>query len=120
MWSPPSWPTACDGISFALDDFGAGYTAFRYFRDFFFDMIKIDGQFIRGIASNPDNQVLTQALASIGKHFDMFTVAESVETPGRCRLAGGDRRGLPAGLPLRRARCTLAAPRGRRWRGVTA
>lgn len=68
------------GISFALDDFGAGYTAFRYFRDFFFDIVKIDGQFIRNIASNPDNQVLTRALTSIAEHFDMLTVAEGVES----------------------------------------
>ena len=67
------------GVCFALDDFGAGYTSFRYLRDFYFDMIKIDGQFIRGIAKNPDNQVLVQALASIAQHFDMFTVAEFVE-----------------------------------------
>jgi EAL domain-containing protein (putative c-di-GMP-specific phosphodiesterase class I) len=67
------------GVSFALDDFGAGYTSFRYLREFYFDMIKIDGQFIRGIAENADNQVLTQALLSIARHFDMFTVAESVE-----------------------------------------
>ncbi|MEZ5912657.1 MAG: EAL domain-containing protein [Paracoccaceae bacterium] len=71
-----------EGISFALDDFGAGHTAFRYFKDFFFDILKIDGQFIRGIAADPDNQCLTQALISIGRHFDMFTVAESVETAG--------------------------------------
>lgn len=68
------------GISFALDDFGAGFTSFRYLRDFYFDIIKIDGQFIRDLASNPDNQVLTQALIQIGQQFDMFTVAESVET----------------------------------------
>ncbi|KAJ56106.1 diguanylate phosphodiesterase [Actibacterium mucosum KCTC 23349] len=68
------------GISFALDDFGAGYTSFRYLRDFYFDILKIDGQFIRNVASDTDNQVLTQALISIGRHFDMFTVAESVET----------------------------------------
>ncbi|PTQ73450.1 EAL domain-containing protein [Celeribacter persicus] len=67
------------GISFALDDFGAGYTAFRYLKDFYFDMVKIDGEFIRGIASSPDNQVLTQALVSVAKHFDMYTVAEFVE-----------------------------------------
>ncbi len=68
------------GICFALDDFGAGYTAFRYLKDFYFDIIKIDGQFIRGIARDPDNQVLAAALVSIARHFDMFTVAESVET----------------------------------------
>ncbi|HRO15294.1 MAG TPA: EAL domain-containing protein [Paracoccus sp. (in: a-proteobacteria)] len=68
------------GVSFALDDFGAGYTSFRYLRDFCFDMIKIDGRFIREIAAQPDNQVLTRALQSIAHHFDMFTVAEQVET----------------------------------------
>lgn len=68
------------GVSFALDDFGAGYTSFRYLQDFCFDMIKIDGRFIRGIAEERDNQVLTRALQSIAQHFDMFTVAESVET----------------------------------------
>ena len=68
------------GVSFALDDFGAGYTSFRYLRDFCFDMIKIDGQFIRKIAEEPDNQILAAALQAIAHHFDMFTVAESVET----------------------------------------
>ena len=68
------------GICFALDDFGAGYTAFRYLKDFYFDIIKIDGQFVRGVSRDPDNQVLVQALVSIARHFDMVTVAESVET----------------------------------------
>jgi len=69
------------GIAFALDDFGAGHTAFRYFRDFFFDIIKIDGQFIKGISNDTDNQCLTRALIGIATHFDMYTVAENVETP---------------------------------------
>jgi len=68
------------GICFALDDFGSGYTAFRYLKDFYFDIIKIDGQFIRGVHADPDNQVLSQALVSIARQFDMFTVAESVES----------------------------------------
>ena len=68
------------GVTFALDDFGAGHTSFRYLRQFFFDIVKIDGQFVRGIAHDPDNQVLTLALMSVGKHFDMMVVAESVET----------------------------------------
>lgn len=68
-----------EGISFALDDFGAGYTSFRYLRDFYFDILKIDGQFIRGIARSADNQCLTSALLSIARQFDMFAVAESVE-----------------------------------------
>jgi len=69
------------GITFAIDDFGAGYTSFRYLRDFYFDILKIDGQFIRGIHRDPDNQVLTQVLISIARQFEMFTVAEFVESP---------------------------------------
>ncbi|WP_095588332.1 EAL domain-containing protein [Actibacterium ureilyticum] len=68
------------GIAFALDDFGAGYTAFRYLKQFYFDILKIDGQFIRRIHDDPDNQVLARALIGIGQHFDMVTVAEFVET----------------------------------------
>ncbi len=68
------------GVAFALDDFGSGYTAIRYFKDFYFDILKIDAQFIRNIHNDPDNQALTGALHSIGKHFQMFTVAEAVET----------------------------------------
>ncbi|WP_062762327.1 EAL domain-containing protein [Falsirhodobacter sp. alg1] len=74
------------GIAFALDDFGAGFTAFRYFKEFFFDMVKIDGQFIRGIDKDRDNQVLTRALQSIGEHFEMITVAEAVETVAEAKF----------------------------------
>jgi len=68
------------GISFALDDFGAGYTAFRFLKNFYFDIVKIDGQFIRNIHSDSDNQVLTKALVFIAEQFEMFTVAECVES----------------------------------------
>jgi len=68
------------GITFALDDFGAGYTAFRYLREFYFDIVKIDGQFVRNVHADPNNQVLMEALISIASHFDMFTVAETVES----------------------------------------
>lgn len=67
------------GINFALDDFGAGTTSFRYLRDFNFDIVKIDEQFVRNVATDPDNQVLIQALISIAEHFGMHTVAEAVE-----------------------------------------
>jgi EAL domain-containing protein (putative c-di-GMP-specific phosphodiesterase class I) len=69
-----------DGVSFALDNFGSGATSFRALREFYFDMIKIDGGFIRGIADSPDNQVLTQAMLAVARQLDMFAVAESVET----------------------------------------
>ena len=67
------------GVAFALDNFGAGYTAFRHFRECFFDMVKIDPQFIRGIHESSENQVLCAALISVARHFEMFTIAEAVE-----------------------------------------
>lgn len=77
------------GIAFALDDFGAGYSSFRYLRDLYFDILKIDGQFIRAIDQDPDNQVLAKAMVSIGRHFDMMTVAECVETAGEAAYLAG-------------------------------
>ena len=69
------------GVGFALDGFGAGMTAFRYLKDFLFDLVKIDKGFIRGIDTNPDNQVLAEALITVAHQFEMFAVADGVETP---------------------------------------
>jgi len=68
------------GVTFALDDFGAGYTAFRHLRHFCFDILKIDGQFTRNVDVDADNQVLNEALISLARHFDMVVVSEAVET----------------------------------------
>ncbi|OSP55654.1 EAL domain-containing protein [Pseudoruegeria sp. SK021] len=68
------------GICFALDDFGAGYTSLRHFKEFSFDIMKIDGQFSQRVHDDRDNQVLIQALISVARHFGMMTVAEAVES----------------------------------------
>jgi len=68
------------GVAFALDGFGAGMTAFRHLKEFFFDLVKIDKSFVRGIADDPDNQVLAEALITVAQQFEMFTVADGVET----------------------------------------
>lgn len=73
------------GITFALDDFGAGYTAFRHLKQFCFDILKIDGQFARDVDADADNQVLTEALISLGRHFDMLVIAEAVESEAEAR-----------------------------------
>ena len=68
------------GCAFALDDFGAGATGFRHFRDFRFDMVKIDGAFVQGVSRSPDAQVLVECLVKVARHFEMVTIAERVET----------------------------------------
>lgn len=91
------------GVTFALDDFGSGQTSFRYLREFFFDILKIDGQFTRGVARDADNQALAGALIAVGRHFDMLTVAEAVETPEDaaflCRAGIGCLQGYLYGVP---------------------
>jgi EAL domain-containing protein (putative c-di-GMP-specific phosphodiesterase class I) len=69
------------GCAFALDDFGAGATGFKYFRDFRFDIVKIDGAFVRGIHKARDAQVLVECLHAVAAHFEMLTVAEQVDDP---------------------------------------
>lgn len=75
------------GCSVALDDFGTGATSFRYFKDFLFDFVKIDGIFIRDLGLDKANQVLVEALVNICKHFDMVTIAEFVETVDEAEMA---------------------------------
>jgi len=67
------------GVCFALDNFGSGYTAIRYFKELYFDILKIDGQFTRGISKNAENRALITVMVSIAENFDMVTVAEQVE-----------------------------------------
>ncbi|MEL7464961.1 MAG: EAL domain-containing protein [Pseudomonadota bacterium] len=73
------------GAALAIDDFGAGRTSFSHLRDFRFDMVKIDGAFIRDIDCKPDNQMLVSALVAIGRQFDMMVIAERVETAMEAR-----------------------------------
>lgn len=74
------------GCSLALDDFGAGATGFRHFRDFRFDMVKIDGSFIQGVHRSPDARVLVECLVAVARHFEMLVVAERVECPSDMAL----------------------------------
>jgi EAL domain-containing protein (putative c-di-GMP-specific phosphodiesterase class I) len=69
------------GVCFAMDQFGTGLIGLRYFIELDFDIAKIDGQFIRGIATDPDKRLLTSALMGIAATFEMLTVAEKVENP---------------------------------------
>ncbi|SFS64533.1 EAL domain, c-di-GMP-specific phosphodiesterase class I (or its enzymatically inactive variant) [Sulfitobacter marinus] len=74
------------GVCFALDNFGSGYTAIRYFKELYFDILKIDGQFTRGISKNPENRALITVMVSIAENFDMVTVAEQVENEEDCEV----------------------------------
>lgn len=67
------------GIAFSLDDFGSSSISVAHFRNFFFDAVKIDGQFVRGVHNNLDNQNVVRALIGLAHEFEMLVIAESVE-----------------------------------------
>ncbi|MFV0360045.1 EAL domain-containing protein [Tropicimonas sp.] len=77
------------GISFALDDFGAGHASFLHLSRFEFDFLKITGELTTGIHRNRTNQVLVQALVSVAGQFEMMTVAEAVEEAEEARCLSG-------------------------------
>jgi diguanylate cyclase (GGDEF)-like protein/PAS domain S-box-containing protein len=91
------------GCQFALDDFGAGFGSFYYLKNFPFDYLKIDGDFIRGLARSPIDQLVVEAIVSIARGMGKRTVAEFVadeETVQLLRKIGVDcAQGYYIGVP---------------------
>ncbi|MGI9019653.1 MAG: putative bifunctional diguanylate cyclase/phosphodiesterase [Solirubrobacterales bacterium] len=67
------------GCRFALDDFGAGFASFSYLKHIPLDALKIDGEFIRNVRTNPTDQVLVKHMSEIATQLGLFTIAEFVE-----------------------------------------
>jgi len=92
------------GCRFALDDFGAGFGSFYYLKNFPFDFLKIDGDFIRDITTSPMNQLLVSAIVSIAHGMGKKTVAEFVGTSEAaqllCTLGVDLAQGYHIGMPL--------------------
>ena len=67
------------GCSFAIDDFGSGYTTFRNLMAIEADTIKIDGTLIEGVASDPNKQTFVRMMVDLAQTFSVKTVAEMVD-----------------------------------------
>ncbi len=68
-----------EGVRVCLDDFGAGFSSFAYLKHLNVDMLKIDGQFIRDLPSDSNNQVFVRAIVDVARGLNKQTVAEWVE-----------------------------------------
>lgn len=78
------------GCRVALDDFGAGYMAFRHLKALTVDIVKIDGSFVRNIASEPQNRLFVGNLLSLADSLGLATVAECVETEEEAKLLAAE------------------------------
>jgi EAL domain-containing protein (putative c-di-GMP-specific phosphodiesterase class I) len=67
------------GCRFALDDFGSGMSSFSYLRNMAVDYLKIDGQFVRGIAEDAVSRTLVGNINDIGHLLGKHTIAEYAE-----------------------------------------
>ncbi len=67
------------GCSFSLDDFGVGFTSFKYLKEMEVDYIKIDGSFIRKLHENKTDRLFVKAITDVAKGMGIKTIAEFVE-----------------------------------------
>lgn len=69
------------GFHIAIDDFGKGYSALGYMKQFPIDILKIDKSFIRELTTDSKSAVLTKAIIDMAHGMELRVIAEGVETP---------------------------------------
>ena len=95
------------GVRLALDDFGAGHSSLARLQDHRFDVLKIDGRFVRGIEDGGDSRALVEPMLGLARHFGMLAVVERVETAAQAAALAamgadglqGHLHGRPTGHP---------------------
>jgi diguanylate cyclase (GGDEF)-like protein len=91
------------GCRFALDDFGTGFSSFSYLQQLPVDFIKIDGSFIRNMASNSMDESMVLSIIQIARSLGKLTVAEFVQdekTSAMLKASGVDHlQGYYVGAP---------------------
>jgi diguanylate cyclase (GGDEF)-like protein/PAS domain S-box-containing protein len=70
------------GCRFALDDFGRGLSSFANLKNLSLDYLKIDGYFIRNLASDSVNQAMVTAMIRLARSLNFQVIAEQVEDLG--------------------------------------
>ena len=63
-----------------LDDFGAGYSSLNVLKDFRFDLLKLDMEFLRGFHDNKNARKIVETIIELADKLDMKTLAEGVES----------------------------------------
>ncbi|WP_260483869.1 EAL domain-containing protein [Sphingomicrobium flavum] len=68
------------GVTFALDDFGRGYSSLNYIEKMHFSMIKIDRDFVQSAAAgSPRSEAIVAAIVSLAQSLEIDVTAEGIE-----------------------------------------
>ncbi|HBI94567.1 MAG TPA: hypothetical protein DDY58_20260 [Terrisporobacter glycolicus] len=68
------------GIKVSIDDFGSGYSSFKYAKSFAVDTLKIDISLIRGIDRSKEDYEIVKAVINMAKGLGLSIVAEGVDS----------------------------------------
>jgi diguanylate cyclase (GGDEF)-like protein len=74
------------GCEVAIDDYGAGFGPFNYLKRIPFDVIKIDGSFVRDMPRNDADQLTVKAIVQIARGLGKTTIAEFVEDDATAQM----------------------------------
>ena len=74
------------GLAFALDDFGSGFSSFLYLKYITVDYVKIEGSFIRQVVTDERDRIMVEHIHSMAHRFGMITIAEFVEDEATLEL----------------------------------
>jgi diguanylate cyclase (GGDEF)-like protein len=99
------------GCRVAIDDFGAGFTSLRHLQALAVDTVKIDGSFVRDLATKPENQVFLRHLVGLAHGMGFTTVGEGVESAHEAAILRREGVRLQQGYHF--ARPSIAAPWGK-------
>ena len=77
-----------EGFRFALDDFGVGFSSFRYLRELPVSTLKLDMSYIQNLARQPENRVFVRGITEICRGLGVKTVAEGVESREILEIVG--------------------------------